>query len=456
MPYITLIPGIVCIFVLFRSGTRSAFLNVLLPVLLLFPTNFFLMITHLPNLTFADVTLLVLGLGLAAMDLSRWKFSRMDLYVILFIFSCGYSEWVHYAAWRAGALAVMEGLVPYMAAKLLLGQPRMMIETIKRFILLVAAASFAGMYEFVFKRNPYSYVFSHFYPGQWGWASTQIRWGFGRISGPYTQSELAGIILMAALLLAIWLMRWPPVGAWFIHPDLAIGRVTSRKLPRTKMVMLLLALSLYMTQARGPWIGTMVALAIASIGRTQRPLRRAIILLTFFTVVGIPAYQFGKDYLGGPRTDYGSEKETAQYRAELIDNYIPLAEGGGAWGLGRMVPIVHSQTSIDNEYLFVWLVQGYVGLATFLLIVIEAAVAFCRAGIRSPIARDRQLLFVLMGILLGMAFILTTVWLGAQAFELFFLLVGWSQVIRTVALKDPLEIALPQPLQKPEAMRVYT
>jgi hypothetical protein len=454
MPYITLIPGIVCIFVLLRSGTRSAFLNVALPVLLLFPTNFYLIITHLPNLTFVDVTLLVLGLGLIAMDLGRWKFSRMDLYVVLFIFSCGYSEWVHYAAWRAGALAVMEGLVPYMAAKLLLGQPRMTIETVKRFVLLVAAASVVGMYEFVFKRNPYSYFWSHFYPGQWGYASTQIRWGFGRISGPYTQSELAGTILMAAFLLALWLMRWPPRGRWFGRPDPLPGAVADSQLPRTKTVMLLVALSLYMTQARGPWIGTMVALAVASIGRARRPMRRAVILVTFFVVVGIPAYQFGKDYLSGPRTDYGSEKETAQYRAELIDNYIPLAEGGGAWGLGRMVPIVGGQTSIDNEYLFIWLVQGYIGLTTFLLILIEAAVAFWRAGMKAPSERDRQLLFGLLGILLGMAFIVTTVWLGAQSFELFFLLAGWSQVIRPAAVEDP--IAAPQRVQEQEAMRVYT
>ncbi len=31
-------------------------------------------------------------------------------------------------------------------------------------------------------------------------------------------------------------------------------------------------------------------------------------------LVGIPAYQFGKQYINGPRTDYGSERETAQYR----------------------------------------------------------------------------------------------------------------------------------------------
>jgi hypothetical protein len=451
MQYITLIPGILCIVALLRGGTRSAFLNVFLPVLLLFPTNFFLEITHLPNLTFVDVTLLPLGIGLILMDLPRWRFSRMDIYVAVFIFTCGYSEWVHYAAWRAGALAVMEGLVPYMAAKLLLKQPRIGMETIKRFATLTAAASVVAMYEFFFKRNPYTYVWSHFYPGQWGGATTQIRWGFGRVAGPYTQSELAGMILMAAFLLALWLVRWHSLGSRFGTPD-------KGPLKHARLILIILVVTLYMTQARGPWIGTIVALAVASIGLAREPLRRAVLILGFIVLVGIPAYSFGKDYLSGPRTDYGSEKETAQYRAELIDNYIPLAESGGAWGFGRMVPIVRGQVSIDNQYLFVWLVQGYVGLATFLLILVEATVAFSRVGLRTHSARDRHLLFSLLGVLLGMAFTLTTVWLGAQSFELLFLLVGWSQVIRPGEHDDATqqETVVRQLLQQSEAIKVYT
>ncbi len=423
MPYITLIPGLVCIFMLVRSGTRSAFLNVFLPVLLLLPTNFFLEITHLPRLTFVDLCLLPLGLGIIVMDLHRWRFSRMDLYVAVFIFSCGYSEWVHYAAWRAGALAVMEGLVPYMAAKLLLDQQSMQLAMMKRFALLVAGASTVGMYEFVFKRNPYTYLWSHFYPGQWGWATTQLRGGFGRVAGPYTQSEFAGIIMMAAFVFALWMMRW--------HSRRSRSGATDKStLRHSKIIVLILALSLFMTQARGPWIGTIVALAAASIGRARMPLRRALLLLAFGLAVGIPAYQYGKEYLSGPRTDYGSEKETAQYRAELIDNYIPLAESGGAWGLGRMVPVVHGQSSIDNEYLFLWLVQGYAGLISFLVILAVTITTFFRAGLESRNPGDRQLDFSVLGILLGLTFTITTVWLGAQSFELLFLLVGWSQVVR--------------------------
>lgn len=450
MPYITLIPGILCILALLRGGSRSAFLNVFLPVLLLLPTNFFLQITHLPNLAFIDVTALVLGAGMLLSDLPRWRFSRMDIYVAVFIFSCGYSEWVHYAAWRAGALAVLEGLVPYVAAKSFLGDPRTSKATVLRFASLVAAASVVGMSEFVVKNNPYKYFWSHFYPGQWGGATTQLRWGFGRVSGPYTQSELAGIMLMAALMLGLWLLRWRrelPV------PDMAQRRV----LKYAKPIAFVLAVTLYMTQARGPWIGTIVALAISSIGLARKPGRRAMVVLAVGLLVGVPAYQFGKDYLSGPRTDYGSEKETAQYRAELINNYIPLAEAGGAWGRGRMIQIVHGQTSIDNEYLFVWLVQGYVGLATLILMALEATVAFSRAGIAARRRRDRHLIFSLLGILAGMAITLATVWLGAQSFELFFLLVGWSQVIRPEDLEDGVQDGSVAHQAAPlDAIRIYT
>jgi len=227
---------------------------------------------------------------------------------------------------------------------------------------------------------------------------------------------------MAAFLFALWMMRW--------HSSRSRDKTHEKNLfKHAKIVVLILALSLYMTQARGPWIGTVVALAVASIGRAKRPLRRAILLLALGLAVGIPAYQIGKEYLSGPRTDYGSEKETAQYRAELIDNYIPLAESGGGWGLGRMVPVVHGQTSIDNEYLFLWLVQGYVGLISFLIVLVVTIVTFFRYGLANKNPPDRQLSFAIVGILLGLAFTISTVWLGAQSFELLFLIVGWSQVL---------------------------
>ena len=44
--------------------------------------------------------------------------------------------------------------------------------------------------------------------------------------------------------------------------------------------------------------------------------------------------------------------------------------------------------------------------------------------------RERHFDFTLLGLLLGIAFTLGTVFLGAQSFELMFLLFGWAQAVR--------------------------
>jgi hypothetical protein len=156
--------------------------------------------------------------------------------------------------------------------------------------------------------------------------------------------------------------------------------------------------------------------------------------------VGVPVYLFGKDYLAGPRKNYGSEKETAQYRQELIDNYVPVAEKGGDWGWGKDFPVKDGQTSIDNEYLYVWVTQGAIGLDSLLLMVIGTAVTLTRRAIKAQGVRERHFALTMLGILGAFCFTISTVYMGAQTFDLFFLLVGWSQAIRAQrARRVPIE-----------------
>lgn len=446
MPYVTLIPGILCIAAILRWRIQRAFLNVVLPVLLLLPTNFYLLITHLPRLNFLDMTLLPLGLALIGLEMPRWCFSVTDALVLVFVFSCGYSEWTQFGFWRTGALAIIEGMFPYMAGKLLMGEPGISLKVARRFITLLAVAALLGMYEFFFRTNPYRSLWIHFYPGQWGEAETQIRWGFGRMAGPYVQSEFAGMIFFTGVLLALWLVRW--------HGR--EGEDGGGRSSHAKLALAILVLALVMTQARGPWIGSLIALAIASIGLAQSPARRAVVVFGLLLAVGIPTYEITKDYLSGPRTDYGSERETAQYRAELIDNYIPLAEAGGAWGYGRSIPIMDGQGSIDNEYLFVWLVQGYVGLAFLLLLLLNASVTLVRRGLSTDYVEERHFIFTLLACLAGIAFTITTVWLGAQTFALAFLLLGWTEAIRPENIGEGNVEVEKESLPEPAIIRVYT
>ena len=83
MELITLIPAIACIFVIFWRGTYAALLYVVFPVLLLLPTYFWLAVRPLPSINFIDAALLPLGVGMVLFDVTRWKFTRTDLWLSL-------------------------------------------------------------------------------------------------------------------------------------------------------------------------------------------------------------------------------------------------------------------------------------------------------------------------------------------------------------------------------------
>ena len=424
MEIIVLVPGILCVVALLRWTTQRAFLDVCLPVLLLVPTDYFWKVASLPPISFIEAVMVPLGAGMVLTNLSHWRFSRADLWMALFVFTAGYADY------RVGRTttsifgvfqAVATGLIPYMAGKLLIEQPGARVKTIRRFVWLLFAASIPSMYEYFMKANPFSYFWSHFFRYQWnGWV-TQIRWGFGRVAGPYSQSELAGMVLFTGLILTLWLSNWS-----YWEPK--FKQLRSLPLKKATVITATLALTLFMTQARGPWFGAILAWSIAFIGRADNLLRRSLIVGGIALAIVLPGYVSAKRYLNSATTS--SEQQTAQYRQQLTENYLPVAELGGTWGWGMNFPRVGGQNSIDNEYLFVYLVQGYMGLIALVLLMLEAAGSLLIAGLRATSKEDCHFSFSLLGILAGFVLTLGTVFLGSQAYVIFFMLIGWSQAIR--------------------------
>jgi O-Antigen ligase len=423
---IIFIPGIICMAAILRAGTRHAFLSVYLPVSLFLPCMFGVRLPHLPPMSFEDTTLLSLGIGMILMDLSRWRFSRMDCWVALFIFTTAYAERIPWGV--NGAFLVLFGTVlvcwvPYMAGKLLVERPGMRAETVRRIVVLMAVVSVFAIPQFFLKSNLYIYFWSHFFPGQW--VNPGTREGFGRVDGPYGGGETAGMVFLIGLLLALWLQHYKTKNLG------AIGYL-GRPFKHGRVIILILATTLCMTQSRGPWLGAVIAVLIASIGRAKNTLRQAVLVFGLGLVVGIPLYSMAKDYASGPPAQIGSEQQTAQYRQALIDNFVPIAKMGGAWGWGNSFPHPGGQDSIDNEYLLVWLLQGYVGLTALILIVVEGIASFVRAGIKARSFQERYFVLTLLGILLGLAVCVFTVWLAGEPYEMFFLIMGWSQALHSV------------------------
>jgi hypothetical protein len=429
VPLIVFIPGIICMVAIFRAGTQRTFLSVYLPVLLFLPDMFNVRIPHLPPLSFEDMTLLSLGIGMVLMDLSRWRFSRMDCWVALFIFTSAFAERIPYGI--NGAFMVLFGTtlvcwVPYMAGKLLVEQPGMRLETVRRIAVFIAVASVFAMPEFFLKWNLYIRFWGHFFRWQWVDPSSAIRQGFGRVGGPWAGGETAGMVLLMSLPLALWLQYCKTKGLG------AIGYL-DRPFKHGKVVILILIATLCLTQSRGPWIGTIIAVSIASIGRAKNALRQAILVFGLGLVVGIPLYLMGKEYVSvTPGQVVSEQRQSAQYRSQMIDNYIPIAKWGGAFGWGNSFPHTDGKGSIDNEYLLVWLLQGYVGLTALILIVVESTASVVRAGIKARSIQERYFIFTLLGTFVGMAFCIYTVWLADQPYEMFFLFIGWSQTLHSV------------------------
>ena len=136
-------------------------------------------------------------------------------------------------------------------------------------------------------------------------------------------------------------------------------------------------------------------------------------------------------------------QQNAQYRQQLLDNYLPVAKAGGAWGWGQDFPRAPGQGSIDNEYLFVALTQGWVGLLAFALICGESLYYFLYGAFFNPTRRDRYFAYSLAGVMFGLIVTIFTVFLGNQPYELFFLLAGWSQAVRVKRVARP-ELAFEQ------------
>jgi hypothetical protein len=409
------------------------------------PTSFYARIQHLPTLSCEDVALLALGIGMVLKDIRRWRFSRMDCWMAMFVVAI---SWCEHLPWgNNGALLALEGtilecVVPYMLGKLLLEQPGMREKTVRRLITLVAVASVLAMPEFFLKVNLYAHFWGHFFPGQWQF--TQYRRGFGRLGGPYGGGETAGMVLLMTLILACWIK--------------GVRRRERHPLKYGMLIIVSLLVAILMTQSRGPWLGLIVGLFVASIGRARRPVRRAVLVFGLLLFVGLPSYSIYTNYLRTAKAEIGSETQTAQYRQVMLDNYVPIAKLGGAWGWGNLHPVVQGQFSIDNEFLLVWITAGYIGLTGLILIFLESIISLGLLGMKARSFQDRYFTFSLLGIVIGMAVCLYTVWLADTCYLLFFMIVGWSQ---SVCLAGPSDLrpgieTVNKGLRQEVAMHVYT
>jgi hypothetical protein len=420
MDFLIALPGLVAALALIRFSLQTVFLWVFLPSLLLLPNYYRLGIGGLPKATFAAAAAIpILVVWLAR--LPRWKFTLLDGILLLSWMWILASEAVNYgsSAVRSLTFDLLTGTAfPYVFCREMI-EPQDRHRLIRALSIQLAIVAIFNVWEFRMATSPYRLVFDRLFAEQHsGWV-TQLRWGFGRAAGPYGHAILAGIMFGVTSLLCWW---GTTRGAWKRF-RLPIPGGAGLWIP------LFLAGGLFTTLSRGPWIGAGLGGVWLLVTRARNP-RRA--MLSGLAVIAVAALGVGvllQSYSSVGRSQaVTAEQETAAYRAELMDLYLPAVFERPWLGWGMSFPVAPGAPSVDNQFLLVALLRGIVGLALFCLIIIVIAGRLFRGAFQRGIDHDERMWrLTLFAVQICFAFSLTTVWMGEQVATLFWIMAGWSE-----------------------------
>ncbi len=431
---ILFVPAGIAAVVVMAGGARRGFLWVYLPTLLLLPMYYTIRFPHLPPVTFLDMAMVPVALALMVEGLPGWRLRVMDFVVLGFVLSAGYSE-ARGGTTPDGGLQVYVNLVavafPYMMGRQWM-EPRKgasheeavqwRAQFVRVFVSLLTMDVVIGVYDFLAGKSSSQRVWKAFFPEQTVDWPEQMRWGFGRIQGPFAQAILAGMIFTMGIAYCMWLQRAD--SRWGMRPLTTELRVRWRN-----VVMVAMVAGLLMTQSRGPWIGAMILFAVLWLPLASSFRQALAVVLVLLAVGGTGAYVYGKKYTAGSREHAQTvEQEDAIYRRELIGNYMPLVleKPLTGWGVS-FYPSVRGQKSIDNEYLFLAVIQGVPGLFFFVWMSVGSCVRVARLLRYAERADDRFLLYAHLGVVVSLLVTMTTVYVGQQVAPLYFLVLGWMQ-----------------------------
>jgi hypothetical protein len=440
---IALLPGVIAVFVLWRRGVESAFLDVYLPSLILFPW-YCCILPGVPDPSFSQSAMIPLAVVFFWQSRFRWRFSAVDLVVLTFAAWAFVSELLTHGFIEAQNISldvITQGVIAWIFGKELIGRRGNSTKFARRFVFLLFLICVASVYEFRFLMNPFRAWLLPFFPGQaFNGAGTQMRWNVGRVCGPFAHSILAGVTFMSGILVNVWLAKsgkWERDFRWLPGFPLTKG---------TMLTLGLLAGSI-MTLSRGPWLSGIFGIAILGIGTARYP-RKALFLASAFVVVAAAAsWTLTRNYTSaGQKGAQSEEQESAAYRAELMDKYKDIAFERPVWGWGHAAPSwpkVPGMVSIDNAYLFMMLLHGVVYAAIFAAFLAIMVLRLVWAGLHSEPKKCAEL-FMLAGVMVSFAIAFATVWMPADTQGIVFLFAGWAEgriLERSLEVRQEIRVA---------------
>lgn len=431
MSVLLLVPGLISLFLILRGRIETAFLSVYLPCLLLLPEGYSFRIPHLPPFSAAEFALIPLGVvGLFRLFRSR-SFALMDILVFLFIASVGLSEILHEPVRNNGIFFAINTFVSvflaYMVGRQLI-EPNLRLATVRRFVILVLLNVPVGLFEWRMGQSMYG-MFGDKFLGtsfQYG-GGVQLRSGHGRMSGAFADAEIAGIAFAMTFCLNAWL-----VFLRRIKTSVDLGK-TLTMLEKYHVPGLLLLMSVWFTESRGPLIGLAAGYLILEIPqmfrfRNTKLVMFVVAVLLVVGYVATSAYFRSYTSVTDPQAIQNEERGSALYRREMNVLYAPIAKAGGWTGWGVMgVPLLNGMKSIDNQYLLVHLAYGRLGYILFILISWENIRVLVVRSWQFKALRDRAFVISMLAAMTVLWLTLLTVFMGLQLPQISFLLIGWVQ-----------------------------
>lgn len=419
------VPAAVVVVLLLRRGVEVAFLYAYLPALLLLPDYYYWPGSGKPS--FVSAAAVAMAVGYLALRGSQWRFSLTDLMVVALVVAGTSSEWFN-AGQKEGQSLLLDWItafaLPYVIGKGVIEPLGLRGRTALRMAFLLLVVCCFSVYEFRFGLNPYRLALDRFFPGQGlGWV-VSLRWGYGRVAGPFGHSILAGMVIVVGYRLARWAdwsRLWPPLPRMLRWVPLRSGQ----------LVALGLAGGAAMTMARGPWLGGAIGGVLAILGSARRKLPAVALAAVLGVVAGVPALVAFKAYVSVGREGATSDtQETAAYRYELLLNYLDFAHERPLLGWGRNTwPKVPGQPSIDNYYLLLLLMHGWISVALLLLPLFWVGTRLFLHGMAEPppVLYGSSFTFAILGAIVSVYFSIATVFLGLSSRPLLLLLLGWAE-----------------------------
>lgn len=425
---ITYIPGIIAAFMTYVWSAEFAFVFFYCPVLLLLPQIFLTQWGNLPHLSFAQAAIIPIAIGTFINRIPLWRFGINDVLFAAYLACFYYSE---LSAPSEGGYENMKIepfvnlIFPYILAKILIHPTGNSINFAKCFVMCIVIDIVLSPYEMRFSMNPYYQFLLPFFPiSEASWI-TLYRFGFVRFAGPFIQSILMGIGITIAFLLHYWLWRnklWPKYFKWIPIP------IINKRL----LIGIILILGMIFTFSRGPLVGLLVGAFFLNLGYSKHIMQRVIISVILLSIGAYFAFETIQSYsmgdMGG--SEVTQEDINAVYRINLMKQYWEIAWEKPVWGWGSgNIPLSRSMLSVDNQYLWLFLKNGGVMVFIFISMFVINLIRLFIKGVMCDVTTQRlsrSLAFTFFSIYVALGLTLTTVFMGNQIEQIFFILLGWS------------------------------